>query len=828
MKKQLLRFILCFSFLITFVKGYAQCVSYDVHACIDYMDDLHFQGNQLWWVHFGGSNPGEHSSCSGDVLSVNGTPWGNWSTPFTISGNTTCMTMTSNVTQCSNACYLQQAPSGSNNWETIYRFDDSGPSAAHPYKITFTFCPATPTSPFTVSSPACAGNNVTITFTGSASSNATFNWDFNGATVISGSNEGPYVVQWAAPGNYNVSLDVTDCSVTSTITTVPVTVSVSPTSFFTASSPVCKDSTSVITYTGSGTSGATYNWNFNGGTIASGSGQGPLEVQWSSSGEKHITLTVNESGCLSPLHTDTVQVLEPKTSTFTTSPPICRGDAATITYTGDASITANYFWDFDGGAVLSGSGQGPYTVTWPFAGVYNCKLAVSEGACPSPLTVVQQIVIPPPHANFSAEDVCFNQANSFLDLSSFTGGSITGWQWNFGDGSAVNTSQNPNYTYTSQGTYDVTLIATNNNGCKDTIKKSVVVHPLPQALFNAGNNCLGLFSNFTSQSAISNPDAIQVSAWRFGDGASISSPTATHLYSQSGPYNVQLLVVSNFGCKDSVTHPITVNPTPVANFTTVDTAGCTAWCVNFQNASNISPSGAIVQWLWSAGDSSEIINSLNYAHCYTNDSAFISSYYTVGLTVVSDSGCTNTITKPNYINVYPNPVADFTATPQETTIANSAITITDASIAASNWSWHFGDNDTSSLAVPVSHEYTDTGNFVITLIVANQFTCKDTSYQTVIIDPDFLFYIPNSFSPNGNGVNETFSGKGLFINEYKMNVFDRWGNLIFTTTDLNIPWDGKIKGGSQVAMPDVYVYSIELIDIKKREHTYRGTVTLVK
>ena len=118
---------------------FSQCVSYDVHACIDVIDFLHVQGNQMWWVHQGGSNPGQHSSCSGDVLSVNGTPWGNWSTPFTLTDVTACMDETSTVTQCSNVCNLIQAPSGSNGWETIYKFDDSGPSAAHNYKILFTF-----------------------------------------------------------------------------------------------------------------------------------------------------------------------------------------------------------------------------------------------------------------------------------------------------------------------------------------------------------------------------------------------------------------------------------------------------------------------------------------------------------------------------------------------------------------------------------------------------------------------------------------------------------------------------------------------------------------
>src|ERR1017187_2292021 len=97
---------------------FGQCITYDVFACIDYEDNLHIQGNQMWWVNLGGSNPGQHPNCSmdADPLSVNGTPWGLWSTPYTLAGVTSCMTMTTSVTQCSDNCQLVQAPSAANNW----------------------------------------------------------------------------------------------------------------------------------------------------------------------------------------------------------------------------------------------------------------------------------------------------------------------------------------------------------------------------------------------------------------------------------------------------------------------------------------------------------------------------------------------------------------------------------------------------------------------------------------------------------------------------------------------------------------------------------------
>ncbi len=98
----------------------------------------------------------------------------------------------------------------------------------------------------------------------------------------------------------------------------------------------------------------------------------------------------------------------------------------------------------------------------------------------------------------------------------------------------------------------------------------------------------------------------------------------------------------------------------------------------------------------------------------------------------------------------------------------------------------------------------------------------------MVLEPDFLFYIPNAFTPDGDGVNDTFIGKGVFIKEFEMTIFDRWGNLIYKTTDINKGWDGKANHGTEAAQKDVYIYSIKITDIKRGKHSYKGIVTLVK
>jgi gliding motility-associated-like protein len=831
MKKHLLFLFFISNCLLLTFKSFSQCVSYDVHACIDVVDNLHVQGNQMWWEHHGGSNPGQHSSCSGDVLSVNGTSWGNWSTPFTISGLTTCMTMTSSVTQCSNVCNLIQAPSGSNGWETIYSFDDSGPSAAHNYKITFTYCPiaVAPTATFTVSSPVCAGNDVTFTYTGNGSATATYTWNFTGGTIISGSGKGPYVVNWATPGTYNVSLDVSDCSVSSGANVVPVIVTAPPSSAFTCSAPVCQGVNATVTYTGAASSGATYTWNFDGGTIVSGSGQGPYQISWPTSGTKNVTLKVDENGCVSPITTNPIIVPPAPISTFTAPAGQClSGNTFSFIAGGDFIPSSTFLWTFGAnGLPATSTSQNPSGIIFSTPGYQTVSMTFIKNGCASNTYIDSVLVYPMPVANYSFANVCLHLPMNFNDSSKVVNGTISSWAWTFADNTPLASSQNTSHTYANTGTYTTSLLVTTSVGCKDSITKNVVVHPLPNVSFGTVNVCDGVTTQFTDQSSIPATDTLETWAWDFGDGSFASTRNTSHLYPAPSFHVVHLAVVSNFGCVDSTFKISIVNPNPVVDFTTNDSIGCEPLCISFQNASHIL-TGTNTHYAWDVGDGSAINNSQTFDHCYTNDSVFSSNTFNIILTVTSDSGCVSTRTKNHYITVYPNPKADFTVQPPTAIITNPVISIKDVSIGTTIWNWSFGDNLTSALENPLQHTYADTGTYTITLLTSNQFACTDTAHQTIVIEPDFVFYIPSAFSPNGDGINDTFSGKGIFISQYEMNIFDRWGNLIFSSNDINISWDGKVNHTNETAKPDVYVYSIKVTDFKSRKHDYRGIVTLVR
>jgi gliding motility-associated-like protein len=286
---------------------------------------------------------------------------------------------------------------------------------------------------------------------------------------------------------------------------------------------------------------------------------------------------------------------------------------------------------------------------------------------------------------------------------------------------------------------------------------------------------------------------------------------------------VKLIDYSSFGCSDSLTEIIVVNPNPIVNFKANDTSGCSPKCINFIDMSSIITGN--YSSLWNFGDGN---NSSDPNHCYTNDSIFTPLSFNITLKATSDSGCFSALIKNNYINIYPNPHANFRVQPDTTTIMNPIISFTNLSVGANFWNWDFGDMDTTSVFSPTPHTYADTGQYKITLITSTLFGCKDETYQTIFIEPDFSFYIPNSFSPNDDGTNDTFSGKGIFIKTYEMMIFDRWGNLIFFTNDINKPWDGTANYGSKIAQEDVYIYSVKLTDINKGKHNYKGIVTLVR
>ena len=290
------------------------------------------------------------------------------------------------------------------------------------------------------------------------------------------------------------------------------------------------------------------------------------------------------------------------------------------------------------------------------------------------------------------------------------------------------------------------------------------------------------------------------------------------------------LVVSDAnGCPSApVTATVVINPSPNVLFTPNVTQGCYPLCISYTDASTIT-AGTISNWYWTFGNGDTSTLQTPPLECYNSPGVF-----SVKLTEKSNNGCPSSLNLPNLITAYDHPHANFGATPQPANIMQPFIQFTDETIdqyGLQSWFWTFGDqtDSTSSIQNP-GHTYQDTGTFCPTLVVTNIHQCSDSVEKCIVIDPVFTLYIPNAFTPNGNGRNEIFQPEGVYVCSFEMWIYDRWGQQIYHTTDITKGWDGRVLGGSNsISQEDTYVYLINAIDcMKHAKHSYLGSVTLIR
>lgn len=681
------------------------------------------------------------------------------------------------------------------------------------------------------STKVCDGNNTLFSDSSTTSAGSINVWGWNFADGSTNITQNPSHL-FADAGIHHVTLIAQNTFACTDTVTKPVQVYFNPIANFTTQDVCLNDSVFFTdsSYVDISASVTTWLWVFGDGT-PTGNQQNPAHF-YSSEGTYNATLlSTTNQGCSNAANKP-VNVFDPPASSFSVA-DVCLTDSAIFVNTSanpSMGTIASVLWSFGDGSLLNNTVTNPHH-SYSATGTYAVTLITrsSNLACADTLTD-SITVFPMPIADFAATDVCHQQTVSFFDSSAVANSStIAAWNWSFGD-EGSSTLQNPTRTYAAAGQYSVELIAATNKGCKDTISKSVVVHPLPSATFTTGNACLGDTTYFTNQSTIavnSTNDAITAWNWRLGDNsAPVTTANTSHQYAAIGSYTVELKVVSSFGCTDSVSKTVVINPNPVVAFTAYDTAGCEPQCATFTDASSVSP-GSNAAWSWNFGDGAAA-DGTTVVHCYSNDSVFAPKLFSITLTVTSDSSCVSELTKNNYITVYPLPVANFTVSPSTSSITNPVITITNLSTGADFWTWTFGGSitDTSSLQYPPDQIYADTGAYTMRLITNTQFSCTDTSYQTIVIEPDFMLYIPGAFSPNDDGVNDTFIPKGMFVTEFEMFIFDRWGNLVYKTDDITKPWDGKMNNAR--AQTDVYIYSVKVVNFRAEKFNYKGTVTIVR
>ena len=281
------------------------------------------------------------------------------------------------------------------------------------------------------------------------------------------------------------------------------------------------------------------------------------------------------------------------------------------------------------------------------------------------------------------------------------------------------------------------------------------------------------------------------------------------------------------GCSDAVSDSvfIAVEQLPQPNFTVADSVGCNPFTVQFMNTSTNNLNG---KYLWYFGDGSQDTTG-SPSHTYLK-----AGKYSVELRITSPTGCSNSILKSNFIVNNISPIAKFTASPVKVKVSNGNVYFTSKSLYSDSVQMLYGDGQQLDWTANKQwlHHYTDTGTYIVQLTVKNNFNCSSSAFDTLVIEEDYNYFMPNIFSPNNDGKNEVIRPSITFVNRYEFKIYDRWGSLIYDSSpqicSAKEPcgWDGTYHG--LPAQEEVYLYQLYILDQSDREHFERGTFMLVR
>ncbi len=536
--------------------------------------------------------------------------------------------------------------------------------------------PARPIASFTDQGPYCIGQNITFTDASLpvAGTLTNWNWDLGDGTIINNSSGAPFTHTYTAGGTYTVILVVSNNNCSSPAFSRQVTITPQPVPGFTHL-PACLPNGLVsFTNTSTITAGAlSYVWDF--GDPASGSANSSTIANpshfYNNPGPFSVKLTATSTaGCIANLTLPVNDVYAQAKGDFNVSPEYCL-NAQTAFISTSNPLTGNtitdWFWDFGNGqtSLL----QNPLYV-YPAAGTYTVKHWIrTDKNCNSDTMTKTVVINPLPTANFtSSNPLCETKTVTFTDGSAANAGTLTGWAWAFGDGSTA-AIQNPVHTYTTAGTYNVTLQVTSSKGCVSSVlNRSITVQPQPIPGFIIPEVCLtDSYAQFTDTSKIAS-GSITSWSWNFGDPASGANNTATgpnpqHKFNTIGIYNVALTVTSNSGCVSTLQQPITINgDIPVANFNALNPATfCANDSITIQDASTVN-FGSItkVEIHWDNTGTPAVFErddtptpGKTYKHKYPNFQSPLTRTFSIRYRAFSGGVCVNDRIKTVVVNAAP-------------------------------------------------------------------------------------------------------------------------------------------------------------------------------
>ena len=740
----------------------------------------------------------------------------------------------------SNTATVTWTNTGSQSISVNYT-DANGCTAASATVFNVTVNPL-PTPTISGSTSVCLNSTGNVYSTETGKTN--YIWTVVGGTITAGGNStsNTTTVTWTTAGAQSISVNYTDANgcTASSATVFNVTVKPLPTATISGTTEVCLNGTPpLITFTGAnGTAPYTFVYTINGGsnqTITTSSGNSvTVPVPTGTAGAYTYTLvsvTEGSSNACSQNQTGsaTVTVDPLPTADFNTSLPSCATNNITFT---DASIanTGNivrWYWDYGDGSNAVLTSPAPFNHVYATAGTYTVTLKVeTDKGCQSTVLSKQIVVHVRPRADFTAPQICISDPVApFTDASTISSGTVTGWYWKFDDG-GTSTLQNPSHPFITAGNHSATLIITSDQGCTDTITHTFFVNGTPTSSFtvqNVNTLCSNQTVNITDGSSVTAGSIIRTEIyWDYNndptiktvDNSPVNGKIYNHIYPEFGSpasrsVTIRYVTYSGITCLSSVSQTITLLATPTLQFSAVNPVCSNAPAFQITEAqllNGIPGSGVF--------SGTGVSPTGLFDPASSGAGAFVIRY-----TYNATNGCSNYVEQT--VNIYPTPGVD--AGPDKVVLEGGVVKLT-PSMNISGIPVTYLWTPSTGLVDP-TNPYTNTSppyDITYTLTVTSDHGCTASDSVTVKVLKTPV--IPNIFSPNGDGVHDRWEIP--YLSTYPgctVDVYNRYGQLIFHSTGYNEPWDGTVNG--KPVPVGTYYY---IVDPKNGRKIMAGYVDVIR
>ncbi len=555
-------------------------------------------------------------------------------------------------------------------------------------------------------------------------------------------------------------------------------------------------------------------------TVSPNGGTPPYSYNWSSGIPDQIN---NDSLCAG---THFVTVTDANGCTSTTAAMVPQPSELVITNISKTDLTCNGSndgtisvsitggigtWYYSLGSITDTINQfnhlaaGNYTVTvTDFNGCTKTgSITINE---PAPLVVSAQ--------NYYS--IC-NGEWAYLNANATGGTPNYTFYWNGNQGnSSIGIQPTTNTTYT--------VSATDSHGCTSntvTINIAVSAPLVVDVTANPNAVCPGQEVQLTPTMTAGGGPPYLITL----ENGTVVTPPVSIYPQESGYYVLYVKDVCGSTAHDSVY--ITVHPLPVVQFSSDTVSGCEPLTVTFHP--QVSSPGQNYVWNFGDGSVNEISFDQNPVHTFNND-----GLYDITLTITSPHGCVNSYTYQDMIRVYPTPDARFVFSPLVPSIIDPEVLFTNLSTDANMYIWSFGDGDSSNVENPY-HWYHHIGTYLAELVAVTNFGCKDTARSYVPVRDEYTFYAPTYISPDNDDLNDVFYvvGNGITSKNFKMYIYDRWGEIIYETDKYDpldpskYGWDGRAKNNKDVPI-GTYTWLVKYTDPSNVQHDKSGAVSVIR